>query len=181
MSSLSLFAGPEPVSVGPLPAGAETLLLPGWTIALSALLLVVVGLWVYHLCTQMGAARRYSWLDHQTAARRAEGLLREHVSDSHYQHLRSNGYLEVPSRLHPGRTYRIPSRPGRVTVWEGGRPVGQLCVIACDPVPSADLILTHKWLIEADERAYLALANWINGPPPRYAMGGFEPRVEQPR
>jgi len=170
MSSLPLF-------VGPLPAGVETPLLPAWAIALSALVLVVVGLWVYHLCTRMGAAHRYRWLDQQAAARRAEGLLREHLSTSQYQHLRSEGYLEVPSRLHPGRAYRIPSRPGRVTVCEGGRPVGQLCDIACDPVPPADLILTHKWLIEADERVYLALANWISGSPPRYALGGLEPRV----
>ena len=91
-----------------------------------------------------------------------------------------DGYLEVPSRLHPGRTYRIPYRPGRVTVCEGGRPVCQLCVIACNPVPYADLILTQKWLIEVDEGAYLALANWIDGPPSRSAIRGLQIRRQQP-
>jgi hypothetical protein len=28
-------------------------------------------------------------------------------------------------------------------------------------MPDADLVLTHKWLIEADEQKYLNTANWV--------------------
>jgi hypothetical protein len=179
MNSLSLLAGPGPVAAVQLPAGAETPALPAWALFLSALVLVGAGLWLYHVCIRMGvgALRLSGRLKHQAAEQRAEVLLREHVSERHYQQLLGDGYLEVPSQLYPGRTYRLPQQPGRVTVCEGGRRVGQLCIIACDPVPHADLILTQKWLIEADERAYLALANWIGGSPPHHELRWREPRV----
>ena len=103
------------------------------------------------------------WRNHQAAEQRAADLLRDNVSANDYQQLRRDGYLEVPSRVHPGRIYRIPARPGRVAVYEAGDWVGELCLVAWDPTPYADLILAQKWLIEADEPAYLNLANWIGG------------------
>ena len=180
MNSLPLFAGQGPVAFVQLPAGAETPAPPAWALFLSALLLGGVGLWLYHVCTRMGAVDLTGLRARQAAAQRAESLLREHLSDSQYQQLLANSYLEVPSRLHPGRSYWIPYRPGRVTVYEAGRPDGQLCVIACDPVPQADLILAQKWLIEADERAYLALANPVGGPTPSRANRGLQIRRQQP-
>ncbi len=153
-----------------------------WARFLAALVLLVVELWLYHVCTRLGlgSARLARRLERQAAAQRAEGLLREHLSASQHQQLLGDGYLEVPSQLHPGRAYRIPAQPGRVAVYEAGRPVGQLCVIACDPVPQTDLILTQKWLIEADERAYLALANWMDGASPCRVLRLPEPRVQPP-
>jgi hypothetical protein len=182
MTSLPLWAGQGPVAGVQLPAGIETPPPPAWALFLSALVLVGAGLWMYHVCIRGRAAVRHSrWLECLAAAQRAEGLLRDNVSAHQYQQLLADGYLEVPSQLHPGRAYRISYQPGRVEVYEAGRPVGQLCVIACDPVPQADLILTHKWLIEADERAYLAVANWIGGSPPRRGRHGLEPRAQPPR
>jgi hypothetical protein len=114
----------------------------------------------------------------ERAQQRAETLLRESLSARQYGQLREQGYLEVPSRLHPDRRYRIPRAPGQVQVYEGGRAVGALCLVARDPVPQADLLLTLKWLIEGDEQAYLATANWIDGPTPLERLWGIRlPRL----
>jgi hypothetical protein len=105
----------------------------------------------------------------QTPKERAESLLRDSISFQQYQHLLTFGYLEIPSRLYPNRYYRIPRERRRVQVYEVAetniglqhRKLGELCVIACEPMPDADLVLTHKWLIEADEQKYLNTANWV--------------------
>jgi hypothetical protein len=110
--------------------------------------------------------------EHREGERRAEALLREHVSAGQYWHLLERGYLEIPSRLHPGRRYRVPRWPGPVAVYEGERLVCELCLVTCERVPSADLFLTLKWLIEGDERLYLSLANYINPPSPRHRRWG---------
>lgn len=158
----TFLADQEQIALGQRTAWRENPLLVAGTLFLAALVLLGVSLWLSHVCTRLdlGTARQR---DRQAAEQRAAGLLREHLSDHQYQQLLGDGYLEVPSQLDPGRTYRIPAQPGRVAVYEGGRPVAQLCVIAADPVPQADLILAQKWLIEADEWAYLAVANWIGG------------------
>src|SRR5947209_4853625 len=57
---------------------------------------------------------RPEWLE---AERRAEALLRECVTPEEYQRLVTLGYLEVPSRLVPNRSYRVPYQPGRVRVY----------------------------------------------------------------
>jgi len=175
-------AGQEQVALGQRTAWREIPPLPTWALFLAALVLLGVGLWLYHVCTRLdlGAARLARRRARQAAEQRAADLLREHLSDSQHQQLLGDGYLEVPSQLHLGRAYRIPAQPGRVAVYEAGRPVGQLCVIACDPVPQADLILAQKWLIEADERAYLALANWIDGASRYRAIRERELWVEPP-
>jgi hypothetical protein len=103
---------------------------------------------------------------------RAEKLLRDSLPCAQYQQLERFGYLDLPSQLDPSRTYRIPRLRGRVQVYESyllgatllRRKSAELCVIACEPVPDADLILAHKWMIEADEVHYLATANWIKTP-----------------
>lgn len=105
----------------------------------------------------------------QTPKERAEILLRDSVTRQQYQHLLTFGYMEIPSRLYPNRYYRIPRERRRVQVYEAAethlgaapRKLGELCVIACEPMPDADLVLAHKWLIEADEQKYLNTANWV--------------------
>ncbi len=97
----------------------------------------------------------------QRANQRAEALLRENISAYQYAQLSRYGYVEIPSKVHPNRCYRIPRRRQRVQVLQSGQKLGELCVVPLEPVPHADLILTHKWMIEADEEGYLALANWI--------------------
>lgn len=105
----------------------------------------------------------------QSPKERAEMLLRDSISPQAYQHLLNVGYLEIPSRLYSNRYYRIPRERRRVQVYEvcetatgiQHQKLGELCVIACEPMPDADLVLTHKWLIEADEQKYLNTANWV--------------------
>lgn len=164
----SLFAPSGQRALTQLSAWAVISRLPAWAIFLSVGVLLAIGLWLYYVCAQrsIGAALLNRQSARQAAAQRAEALLRANVSTPQYQQLLTNGYLEIPSRLYPGRTYRIPYRPGRVAVYEAGRQVYQLCVISCTPVPHADLILTQKWMIEADEQTYLAVANRIDNPPP---------------
>lgn len=105
----------------------------------------------------------------QSPQERAEMLLRDSISSQAYQHLLNFGYMEIPSRLYSNRYYRIPRERRRVQVYEvcetatglQHQKLGELCVIACEPMPDADLVLTHKWLIEADEQRYLNTANWV--------------------
>jgi hypothetical protein len=106
------------------------------------------------------------------ANRRAETLLREQLTPQQYRYLYHHGFLDLPSRLEWNRIYRIPRKAGRVHVLQtctiGATPlyrrVAELCVISQDPVPDADLVLAHKWMIEADEANYLTIARWIRPP-----------------
>jgi hypothetical protein len=105
----------------------------------------------------------------QAAEQRAEQLLQQHMTPQQYQQLQERGYIEIPSGLHPDQLYRIFRQRQRVQIYtrnqaNSGEPrqkYGELCVVACDPVPDADLFLAHKWMIEADERVYLAIANRV--------------------
>lgn len=101
------------------------------------------------------------WRQGQAALDRAESLLRECLSSHQYQQLVQQGYLEIHSQLHPGRCYQIPRKQRRVRVLVNGWPIGELCVVSLDSVPDADLVLTHKWMLESDEEGYLAIANWM--------------------
>jgi len=107
--------------------------------------------------------------EHNTARKRAETLLQNSITNEQYQQLLDRGYLEIPSRLYPGYLYRIPRNQQRVQIYETSqaspipysRKLAELCVIPCDPVPDADMVLAHKWMIEADEQSYLSIANRI--------------------
>lgn len=108
----------------------------------------------------------------QVAQRRAEQLLRERLTQCEHRRLQKYGYLDIPSRTESHRCYRIPRYRGRVHVFEAfmlgdtllWRKTAELCVVSMDDVPDADLVLSHKWMIEGDETGYLALANWIRLP-----------------
>jgi two-component system, response regulator PdtaR len=90
------------------------------------------------------------------AEQRAEKLLLTVLSEAEQRQLAEYGYVEVPSTLSPDRIYRIP-RSGRLPiVYEHGAPVYRLCIGPVEPLPSADLVLSHLLLIRADERRYLA-------------------------
>jgi len=137
---------------------------PVWAVGLLLITLVLVfGLW---RASRIFFARQ---VIHLEAKRRAERLLRESITPEQYKQLHNRGYLEIPSRLYSGYYYRIPRNQQRVQIYEtyaasdgpAVRKLAELCVIACDPVPDADLVLTHKLMIEADEQSYLSIANRI--------------------
>lgn len=142
---------------------------PGWVVALlvgAPVVLPFLRRW----------RSRMEW--QQVAQRRAEQLLRERLTQCEHQRLQKYGYLDIPSRLDPNRCYRIPRYRGRVHVFEAftlgerllWRKTAELCVVSMDDVPDADLVLSHKWMIEGDETAYLALANWIRLPDTEWTM-----------
>jgi hypothetical protein len=122
------------------------------------------------------------------ATSRAEKLLRDSLANEQYQQLEHFGYLDLPSQLDPCRIYRIPRLRGRVQVYESyllgstllRRKTAELCIIACEPMPDADIILAHKWMIEADEVRYLSIANWIKTPHSWVGNPYEETAVQQP-
>jgi hypothetical protein len=93
------------------------------------------------------------------AAQRATALLHTHLTEGEWAQLTRRGSLEVASPSTPGRRYSIPRAGGIVTVYQGGRPVMQLCVGPAQPLPADDVVLLHLLLIRGDEPAYLATAN----------------------
>jgi hypothetical protein len=135
-----------------------------WVVAMLGTIILFFALW-----HNRGAPSFAHVTSGQTPKERAETLLRESITLQQYQHLHNFGYLEIPSRLYANRYYRIPQERRRVQVYEvhetnmgqQHQKLGELCVIACEPMPDADLVLTHKWLIEADEQKYLNTANWV--------------------
>ena len=90
---------------------------------------------------------------------RAEVLLRDVLSAGQFHQLRRRGYLDVPSPSRPNRSYRIPRSRDQVRVYEDGRLIERLCVQAVEPVPTGDVVLMHKLMIEGNEAEYLRLAN----------------------
>jgi hypothetical protein len=134
-----------------------------WVIAGMGILTLLFSLWINRSVTPTPVSIT------QSPQKRAEMLLRDSISPQAYKHLLNFGYLEIPSRLYSNRYYRIPHERRRVQVYEvcetatglQHQKLGELCVIACEPMPDADLVLTHKWLIEADEQKYLNTANWV--------------------
>lgn len=135
-----------------------------WVIAALGGLALSFALWSNRSATPRSPAAMQ-----QSPKERAEMLLRDSISPQDYQKLLNLGYLEIPSRIYSNRYYRIPRERRRVQVFEvcetamglQHQKLGELCVIACEPMPDADLVLTHKWLIEADEQKYLNTANWV--------------------
>ena len=90
---------------------------------------------------------------------RAEVLLKDVLTVGQLHQLRRRGYLDVPSPSRPNRTYRIPRSRDQVRVYEEGRLIERLCVQAVEPVPTGDVVLMHKLMIEGNEQEYLRIAN----------------------
>lgn len=88
---------------------------------------------------------------------RAELLLAYALGPA-YRQLQRNGYLDVPSRLFPGRIYRV-RRGLRVQVLDGGRCMAELCLEPGIKVPDADDLLMKTVWLQANERYVLRTAN----------------------
>ena len=89
----------------------------------------------------------------------AERLLIEVLPPTEYAALQTLGYLELPSRLYPGRRYRVYRKARPVEAYEGGRLTLALCVQPTSFLPSGDRVLMHKVMLEGDEARYLRTAN----------------------
>ena len=97
------------------------------------------------------------------AARRAAMLLRELLTPDELVQLQTDGFLAVSSGITPGRVYRIPARPGFVTVVDAGRPVLALCLQPVCSMPDCEHVLVHKLLLEGAEGEYWQRANRLRG------------------
>ncbi len=93
------------------------------------------------------------------ANEKAKLLVGSILTPEELQQLHTAGYLEISSRLHPGRAYRIPSGPGMVEVIEAGKCSERLCVQSMEQIPQPEVVLMHKLMIEGNEPEYLEKAN----------------------
>jgi hypothetical protein len=94
------------------------------------------------------------------ALERAEGLLRDSLTPEQHDVYRSRGYVEVHSRLTPGRVYRVDGwRP--VAVYEGGQFIGAVCIRSRESLPGPDVLLARKLMIEGAEDEFLRAGNWL--------------------
>jgi hypothetical protein len=113
------------------------------------------------------------WLQRRRAVQRAEGVLRRLLTDNERAQLRRTGFLEVQSRLSPGRKYRIPVGASPVAALEPDGRVVYLCLQPETNVPPNELVLLHKLMLEGAEADYLERANQVGR-----AMGrGFGRRL----
>jgi len=110
--------------------------------------------WLYHRESALSSER-------SEAERRAHQLVSRMLPGEQSEQLCTFGFLEVRSRLIPGRFYRIPRRRGQVQVYEEGRHAGSLCIQPTRWVPDGDLVLMHKLMIEGNEGEYLRIANFF--------------------
>lgn len=99
----------------------------------------------------------------EDATQRAERLLQELLTPQELAQVNTWGWLDVPSRRHGNRFYRIPKRLGATVDYlsrkgKSGRPIFRLCLQPTEWVPDADYLLMHKLWIEGDEAGYLKTA-----------------------
>ena len=85
-------------------------------------------------------------------------LLRAVLNETEIGVLTTRGHLDVVSPANAERIYRIPRYGGLVTVFEQGRAVLDLCLQPERPLPSGDVVVLHKLMIQANEAEYLAIA-----------------------
>ncbi|HKS69994.1 MAG TPA: hypothetical protein VJQ45_06220 [Ktedonobacterales bacterium] len=127
-------------------------------------LVILPGAWllVRHIRNRLaGDMAATSPEERALAEERSTALLRELLSEHECQQLTQHGYLDVASPSRASRVYRIPYFAGRVRIYEQGHPVAELCVQSSVPLPTKDVIVMHKLMIEANEQGYLARANEI--------------------
>lgn len=99
--------------------------------------------------------------EHEAAFERAQALLRDSLTADQQTFYEQYGYLEIPSRLHPGRTYRVDGwRP--VAVFEDGEFRGAVCLRPREHLPGPDVVLARKLLIEGAEEEFLRAGNWLS-------------------
>jgi hypothetical protein len=114
----------------------------------------------------VGAEQDVAW-------RRAETLLQDSLTTEQHASYRNRGFLEVPSRMFPGRVYRIDGwRP--VAVFEHGQFVGAVCIRPREHIPGPDILLARKLMIEGAEDAFLRAGNWLQ---PAWRPAGAAPTL----
>ncbi len=98
----------------------------------------------------------------EAAWTRAENLLRDSLTPDQYDAYLRRGYIEIPSRLHPRRMYRIDGWRPVAVFEEGGRFAGAVCLRPRENLPGPDVILAQKLYIEGAEEEFLRAGNWLS-------------------
>ncbi len=138
--------------------------MPQWAVLVLAvgiwpLLLVFMVYFVMRLNASSMNTGRESVDFPSLAQERALELLREVLDEREYEQVKRRGYLDIRSPSDPQRIYRIGRHGGLVRVFEQGRAVRELCVQPTEPLPSNDVVVMHKLMIQANEQEYLTKAN----------------------
>ena len=152
---------------------AQVMLLALLLAGLAVLVLMLAGVTIVEWLARVRRMRGGDAHAEPTPAESAETLLRELLDEREYQQLKQRGYVDVASPNDPQRIYRIPGYAGLVRVYEDGWAVRELCLQSVEPLPSGDVVLMHKLLIQGDELEYLARARQYAraGPRLRYHSG----------
>lgn len=109
----------------------------------------------------LGPLLAWDAAEHEAAYERAETLLRDSLAPEQYEFYQRRGYIELPSRLYPQRTYRVDGwRP--IAVFEEDRFVGAICLRPREHLPGPDVVLARKLLIEGAEEDFLRAGNWLS-------------------
>jgi hypothetical protein len=87
--------------------------------------------------------------------------VRRFLSEAEYSQLRREGFVEVPSRIRPGRRYWIPSGGTPVAVAEPDGRLVYLCVQPAQPVPRQELVVIQKLMLEGAEEEFWQRANRV--------------------
>lgn len=97
--------------------------------------------------------------DWKLASRKAEALLRKHISAAQRRELRTSEAFHVVGA--DGRTYRIERASCRnVVLVEDGKDVARYCaIVGKHRVPDADLMLIHKLVLENCPEEFFKVAN----------------------
>lgn len=105
--------------------------------------------------------------------KRAEELLADSLSPEQHASYAARGYVEVSSRAHAGRVYRVDGwRP--VAVYEGGQFAGAVCIRSREALPAPDVLLARKLMIEGAEDEFLRAGNWLQ---PAWRPAGIAPTI----
>jgi len=133
----------------------------GLVLALMVLVLLLGGVLTY--CEQAqaagGRAETVAPRIPALAQERSLELLRAVLDEGEVEQWTRQGYLDVSSPQHAQRIYRIRRTGGLVQVYEQGKVVRALCLQPVEPLPSHDLLVLHKLLIQGNEQEYLQQAN----------------------
>jgi len=108
------------------------------------------------------------------AEERARKLLMKFLGKRRFKKAEKSGFIDIASRLHDGRIYRIPFRGGRIQVEENGKRVEALCfLIRKDALPWGDVTLAKTLFAKYDEEKLLEVANHFGPDPTIFADEGY--------
>ncbi len=100
--------------------------------------------------------------ERDAAWERAEDLLRTSLTPEQLSTYERHGFVEVASRLHPGRSYRIDGWRPVAVFSSSGEFQGAICLRPRENLPAPDVIVAQKLYIEGAEEEFLASGNWLS-------------------